>query len=114
MLASLMKRATKAGLENRIDSRMCSKESLNLDEVENRIDFALAFAIVHEIPDVTSFFQQIYSALRPNGILLFSEPKGHVSENKFLKTLKIAEDVGFTPSETPDIWRSRSRLLEKC
>ena len=113
MIASLMKRATKAGLQNRINNRLCSHNSLNLEDVENGVDFALAFAIVHEVPDAKSFFQQIYSALKSNGLLLFSEPTGHVSEIKFQKTLDIAQGVGFKPSETLDIKRSRSTLLKK-
>ncbi|MBW1641905.1 MAG: class I SAM-dependent methyltransferase [Deltaproteobacteria bacterium] len=113
MIASLMKRATKSGLHNRIDHRVCSYDSLNLEDVKNGIDFALAFAIVHEVPDAKSFFQQIYSALKSNGLMLFSEPNGHVSEIKFQKTLDIAGNVGFKPSETLYIKRSRSTLLKK-
>jgi ubiquinone/menaquinone biosynthesis C-methylase UbiE len=113
MIASLMKRAAKAGLQNRIDQRVCSKNSLHLEDVENEIDFALAFAIVHEVPDAQSFFQQIYSALRPNGLLLFSEPKGHVSEINFQKSIDIAASAGFNPSESIDIRRSRSIVLKK-
>lgn len=113
MIASLMKRATKAGLQNRIDQRVCSKDSLNLEDAENKIDFALAFAIVHEVPDAESFFQQIYSALRPDGLLLFSEPKGHVSDIKFQKSIEKAEQIGFKPLEKLSIRRSRSIVLKK-
>jgi ubiquinone/menaquinone biosynthesis C-methylase UbiE len=113
MIASLIKRATKAGLQNRIDHRMCSTDSLSLEDVKEKIDFGLAFAIVHEVPDAKRFFQQIYSALKPNAELLFSEPKGHVSEINFQKTLDITKKVGFKPSETLHIKRSRSILLKK-
>ena len=70
MIASLMKRATKAGLQNLIDSRVCSRDSLKLEDVKHGVGFALAFAIVHEVPDAKSFFQQIYSALKSNGLLI--------------------------------------------
>ncbi|MCJ7773402.1 MAG: class I SAM-dependent methyltransferase [Desulfobacterales bacterium] len=113
MLQSLLKRATKAGLQDRIDHRVCSTDSLNLENMEKAIDFALAFAIVHEVPDAKKFFEQIYSALKPNGLLLFSEPKGHVSKTKFRKTLDIAEGIGFKSSEASHIMRSHSILLKK-
>lgn len=113
MITSLMKRAAKADLKHHIDYRICSTESLNLEDMERKIDFALAFAIVHEMPDAEIFFQQIYSALKPNGILLFSEPKGHISSNAFQKSLDISESVGFKPVEAPSVMRSHTRLLKK-
>jgi ubiquinone/menaquinone biosynthesis C-methylase UbiE len=113
MIQSLLKRAAKAGLQKRIDHRLCSKDSLNLDDVKNGINFALAFAIVHEVPDSDVFFQQIYSALKPNGTLLLSEPKGHVSGKDFQNTVTIAEEAGFKSLETYYIMRSRSVLLKK-
>ncbi len=113
MIQSLMKRATKAGLQDRIDGRLCSSENLPLEDMKSRIDFALAFAIVHEVPDARKFFEQIYSALKPDGLLLFSEPKGHVSENKFQKAITLAEEAGYTPLDAADIMRSRSILLKK-
>ena len=113
MIAALMKRAVKAGLQDRIDQRICSSNSLNIDDLKEGIDFALAFAIVHEVPDAESFFKQIYSALKPNGLLLFSEPKGHVSEIKFQKSIEIAERAGFTSFDSLSIKRGRTKVLKK-
>jgi len=113
MITSLLKRAGKAGLKNRIEPRSCSGHSLNIDDLGNQVDFALAFAIVHEVPDPESFFRQIFLTLKPGGSLLFSEPKGHVSELKFKKSIDIAINIGLISSEPLDIMRSRSMLLKK-
>ena len=113
MMASLIKRASKAGLLEYIDHRICSKDSLNLEDMKEGIDFALAFAIVHEVPDAEVFFRQIHFALKLNGTLLFSEPKGHVSEKNFQNTVTIAEEAGFKSLETPYVMRNRSVLLKK-
>jgi len=113
MIKTLMKRAAKSGLQDRIDYRVCSTESLNLNDLDNTIDFSLAFAIVHEIPNAEHFFKQIFQAIKPNGSLLFSEPKGHVSEKNFQRSLDVAEGVGFQPVKKLTIMRSHSMLLKK-
>jgi ubiquinone/menaquinone biosynthesis C-methylase UbiE len=113
MIISLKKRAKKAGLTDRIETRICHQSSLGLDDLHEEIDFALAFAVVHEIPNTTRFFDETYRALKPTGSLLITEPKGHVSEKDFQRTISIAQQNGFKINDNPSIPRSRTMLLEK-
>jgi len=56
MVDRLKKRAGKAQLLDRIDARVSSANSLNMDDLRGRVDFTLAFAMVHELPIVTLSF----------------------------------------------------------
>ncbi len=113
MIKSLEKRAQKAGLFNRIETRICKNDSLGLDDLEEEIDFVLASAVVHEVPDASSFFLDIYRAIKPSGKLLVIEPKGHVSKKDFEKTISVARQNGFEITSYPEISRSRVVLFLK-
>jgi len=113
MIKSLEKRAQKAGLADRIETRICHHNSLGLDGLKEKIDFALASAVVHEVPDAHTFFSQIYEMIKPAGTFLVVEPKGHVSEKAFEITISIAEQNGFNVIDSPKIGRSRTVLLGK-
>jgi ubiquinone/menaquinone biosynthesis C-methylase UbiE len=113
MIKALVRRATKAGVIDRIDHRVCDKDGLGLEDLTGKVDFALAYAVVHEVPDAEAFFQQIHTALRPGGTCLVAEPKGHVSEKKFEKTLSTAEKAGLELAERPRIRRSHAALLSR-
>ncbi|RLC00254.1 MAG: methyltransferase type 11 [Deltaproteobacteria bacterium] len=101
MVASLEKRARKAGVSDRIETRLCSQDSLSLNDFTEKIDFALAFAVVHEVPDASVFFSQVRETLKPGGTLLMAEPKGHVSEKAFETTISVAEQNGFKRGGSP-------------
>lgn len=113
MIRSLERRGHKAGLSSRIETRICHHNSLALDDLREEIDFALASAVVHEVPDASSFFSETYEAIRPTGRFLVVEPKGHVSEKDFEMTVSVAEQNGFAAIQRPRISRSRVVLLEK-
>ncbi|MDL1963709.1 MAG: class I SAM-dependent methyltransferase [Deltaproteobacteria bacterium] len=113
MIKSLEKRAQKAGLANRIETRVCRHNSLDLDDLKRKINFAFAFAVVHEVPDAHTFFSQIYETIKPTGIFFVVEPKGHVSEKDFEITISIAEQNGFHVMDSPKIGRSYTVLLGK-
>jgi 2-polyprenyl-3-methyl-5-hydroxy-6-metoxy-1,4-benzoquinol methylase len=113
MMRSLEKRARKAGLSERIETRVCSQDSLDLGDLDGQIDLALAFAVVHEVPDASRFFSETHAAIKPSGRLLLAEPTGHVSEASFVETVAAAERSGFSVVETPKIKRSRTVLLGK-
>ena len=113
MIRSLEKRVQKAGLSGRIESIICNNDSLGLDDFKEKIDFALAFAVVHEVPDAAGFFSEIYKTIKPGGRLLVAEPKGHVSEKDFETTVSIGKQHGFTSAETPEIKGRRVVLLQK-
>jgi ubiquinone/menaquinone biosynthesis C-methylase UbiE len=111
MIASLKKRAANAGLEGRMEFRVCEPESLTIDDLAGRVDFAVASAVVHEVPDQRRFLTEIFNALKKGGNLLFSEPAGHVSRDGFNGSLSLARAVGFEIRETRRIIRNHSALL---
>jgi ubiquinone/menaquinone biosynthesis C-methylase UbiE len=108
MLATLQKRARKSGVEGRIVPHLCESDSIGVKEP---IDLALAFWMVHEVPDQSKFFQEMKLLLKPQGILLLAEPTIHVTRPMFEETLEKAGEVGFTVMENPKIFMSRTAIL---
>lgn len=113
MIKSLEKRAAGAGLSARMESRVCTQDSLGLDDLSGSVDVALASAVVHEIPDPASFFRQVFGALKPDGTFLVLEPRGHVSPGDFQATTSLAEQEGFTVLSTSRSFSGHSALLQK-
>jgi len=113
MLASLLRRARRAALLGRLDLRLCSTNSLNLDDLEKTLDFALAFAMVHELPSPETFFREAYRALRKDGRLLVVEPRGHVTQNAFATTVSLTAQAGFEEIDRPLISLSHGVCLRK-
>jgi ubiquinone/menaquinone biosynthesis C-methylase UbiE len=113
MLSKLKKRAQKASLDDRIEMRLAKPESLGIGDLAGKIDFAMAFAMVHELPDAGAFLKEIHSALKPDGRMLISEPAGHVTAEAFEKTVQIAEEAGFALVDRPSINREHSALFQK-
>ena len=108
MLAALRKRARKQGLEKRIVPHVCEAVAIGVREP---IDFALAFWMVHEVPNQAKFFLEIKLLLKSKGKLLVAEPTIHVTRRMFEETLKRAGEAGFTVTENPKIFMSRTALL---
>jgi len=108
MLAALRKRARKQGLEGRIIPHLSEAHSIGVRE---SIDFALAFWMVHEVPDQSKFFHEMGLLLKPEGKLLLAEPTIHVARVMFERTLKRAGEVGFAVTENPKIFMSRTAVL---
>ena len=113
MLEALKRRAAKAGLLERLDARLAQPDSMPLAGLEGAVDFALAFAVVHELPAAGRFFAEVSRALRPGARLLLAEPAGHVKPAEFEEELRQAAGAGLNPVDRPPIRRSRTVLLEK-
>lgn len=113
MIRTLVRRAGRAGLSERIDARVCESDSLCADDLDGKINMVLAFYVIHEIPDVPGLLNQIHSMVVPGGKLFIVEPKGHVSESGFEDTLAVARETGFATIDRPPVRRSRSALLER-
>lgn len=90
-----------------------SELSLLIEEYEGKVDFALAFAVVHEVPDQIKLFEEIYLSMKPNALLLLSEPKGHVTQEEFDRAVAIAQATDFKIEAYVEIRRSRSVVLRK-
>lgn len=110
MLERVEKRTGKAGLSGIIETRLCGEDDIRISEP---LDFALAFWMVHETPDAGQFFSQVFSALKPSGLLLMTEPAFHVSRSQFKNELDMAVEAGFHVKDYPKITFSSSVLLEK-
>ncbi len=113
MLKSLQRRALKASVADRIITRVCNPTSLCLGDFVGTIDFAVAFAVVHEVPDARSLFAEVFQALKPGARCLIAEPKGHVSAHEFELTLAAAEQTGLRVVGNPKIPRCHAALLGK-
>jgi ubiquinone/menaquinone biosynthesis C-methylase UbiE len=113
MIKSLRRRAARAGVSDRIETRVCSTSSLGIRDLEGKVDFALAYAVVHEVPDAAAFLAEIGEVLVPGGRLLIAEPKGHVSGEALEETVAITQKAGLSVIDRPDIKRSRAVLVEK-
>jgi ubiquinone/menaquinone biosynthesis C-methylase UbiE len=108
MLQRVKARVEKAGVADRVQLHRCTPDSLDLTE---QADFALAFWMAHEVPDIRSFFDQIHSLLGDGGRLLLVEPKGHVGQEDFQQEVEAAQAAGFCVQESPKIALSRAALL---
>lgn len=114
MLQSLSKRAKKSNLNKQINTRTCSFDSLQINDLSNLIDFTLLFAVVHEVDNQEVLFKEIFEASKPGSKLLFAEPKGHVRDNDWIKSLAIAETIGYRELESNlKIRGSHSIVLQK-
>ena len=111
MLDKVRARAERKGLAARIKLHHCPPESLDLDG--ELADFALAFWMVHEVPDAASFFGQVAGVLRQGARCLVVEPKGHVGNDDWAGTLDLARGAGLRPGEGPRVAFSRSALLTR-
>ncbi len=108
MLDSLMRRAGRAGVADRIRPHLCGPDAIGVTE---RVDFASAFYMVHETPDARAILAQIRACLKPDARFLLVEPKFEVSTARFAVTLDVAASVGLRLLETPRILLSRAAVL---
>ena len=113
MIEKLRDRATKAGLMDRIEVRVAQPGSMGIVDLADKIDFTLAFAVVHEFPDARSFFAEVAAASKDGASLLMAEPKGHVNAATFEGELQAASAVGWDVVARPIISGSRTALLKK-
>jgi ubiquinone/menaquinone biosynthesis C-methylase UbiE len=110
MLERLHVRAEAAGLSSRIEPRLATPSGLG---VRGPVDFALAFWMLHEVPDQRAFLGEVHEMLSPKGRLLLVEPWGHVSRSQFAAALDLAREAGLDLVSRPRVGFSRAALLER-
>ena len=109
MLQKLSKKIRGTELEDRIKLVKCEKDSINVSE---KIDFGLAFFMVHEVPKKEPFFKQLKTILNEKGQILLVEPRlFHVSRKDFEVTTNIAADAGFIIHQGPRLPLCLSAIL---
>jgi ubiquinone/menaquinone biosynthesis C-methylase UbiE len=112
MLDKLQKRAEKAGTGHIIKPLLIGK-NYHPEKLKEQIDFTLLFAVVHEVPDKKNLFSEIFTMSKPGAKVLFAEPKGHVSNEDFERSIQIAEAAGFKRSAEKPMQKGLSVLLVK-
>jgi len=113
MIRSLKRRAKRAGLSDRIDTRVCSEHSLDLSDLDGKVDLALALHVVHEVPDAGNLMSELYRVTRPSGKLFVVEPEGRVTVDDFAKTVGVAEQAGYLLESKVALKRGQGALLAK-
>jgi len=111
MINSLRRRARRAALADRIETRVCSEHSLGVGDLSGSVDLVLALHVVHEVPDRDRLMLELYQATRLSGHLLVVEPKGHVSADDFATTVAAAERAGFATVKNWLAQRGHGALL---
>lgn len=96
-------------LESRIQLIKSNDDGFNIPE---KVDFILAFYMVHEVPDKDNLFKLLKNLLNDNGKFLFIEPTlFHVSKKEFESSLQKAANAGFKVAEGPKLTFSHSAVL---
>ncbi|MGE5421941.1 MAG: class I SAM-dependent methyltransferase [Ignavibacteriales bacterium] len=109
MLDKLQLAAQNQDLQSRIKLHQCNENSLNIDE---KVDFALAFWMVHEVPNTKRFFDEVVTILKPGGLFLMVEPKIHTSFSTFQKEINQACSSGLQPHKGIKVNFSRALLFD--
>jgi len=109
-LAVVNRRAARASVGDRVETRLARTDHLPLP---SGIAFALAFWMLHEVPDTDAFLTQVRDALAPGGALLVAEPTVHVSQREFDDEVRRAVALGFVAESTSGIRFSRAVQLRR-
>ncbi len=113
MLDILEKRASKAGVGQRIHTHCATPNNIGLPRQSDGIDLALTFWMVHETPNIENFVAEVYSLIKPGGKYLLAEPKGHVTPAHFQRITDSAVYAGFHVLNHPRIALSHAAWFQK-
>ncbi|MDO8836147.1 MAG: class I SAM-dependent methyltransferase [Vicinamibacterales bacterium] len=113
MIDGLRRRARRAGVADRVHTIVSSPGDAGLTAFADSADLAVVIHVLHEVPDQYALLCQVYAALRPGGLLLIVEPKGHVTQAEFEATIERARRAGFRDTDREAGWRGLSVVLEK-
>ena len=97
-------------LEKHITLHKCEEDKIGVSEL---VDFVLLFYMVHEVPNIEAFFNEIGTMLKPDGKVLIAEPPFHVSKTEFENTIKKASAAGLKVAARPKIFPNKTAVLEK-
>jgi len=110
MLQKICDKIKGTELENRIFLIKNERDSFGIPE---KVDFILAFYMVHEVPDKEALFKGLKENLKKNGQLLLVEPKlFHVTRKEFKLTIEAAKKCGFETRKGPKLLFSFSAILK--
>ncbi len=110
MLSITREFAAKKGVLDRITLHQCQENDIALPDTQ--VDFALAFYVVHEVPDRQIFLKQVAELLKPDARFMLIEPNHHVTESQFRQILEEAESVGLQYIKPTKVIFSRGMLFK--
>jgi 2-polyprenyl-3-methyl-5-hydroxy-6-metoxy-1,4-benzoquinol methylase len=113
MLEKLITRARKARLEEIIVPGLIIANGNSNQKSNQNADFALLFAVTHEVADKEKLFSFLSCKMKTNALLLFAEPRGHVNAESFRQAVVLSEKEGFRKVRDLKIRKSHAILLEK-
>ena len=110
MLQKIRNKIHGTELEDRIKLIKSEEDKFNVSE---KVDFILAFYMVHEVPNKNRLFEALKNVLNEKGQFLIVEPKFfHVTKKEFGLTMQIAEKAGFRVTQGPKLPFSFSAILK--
>lgn len=108
MLEKLRNKIKGTNLERRIALHKCEENRIGISE---KVDFILAFYMIHEVKKKDDLFLELKSILNPNGKMFIVEPKFHVSKKAFEEMVLKLEATGFKIIERPKVFYGRTVLI---
>ena len=108
MLDKIRKKINGTALAQNIELHKSDCERIGVVE---KVDFVLAFWMVHEVRSQKPFFEELRSILKPNGLIFIIEPKIHVVKKAFNAMVDMLKESRFTIVETPKVFFSRSVVV---
>jgi len=108
MLEKMKMKISGTNLEKRVEAHLCQDDRIGISK---KVDFVLAFWMVHEVPDQQGLFEELKSILKPGGRIWVIEPKIHVSEKSFKKMINLLESASLEIVDRPKVSLSRTALL---
>jgi len=110
MLGKVRKKIKSTSLEQTIELHKSDLENIGVVE---KVDFVLAFWMVHEVRNQEKFLEELISILKPNGLIFIIEPKIHVTKTEFGKIVDKIKASGLSIVESPKVFLSRTMILSK-
>lgn len=96
-------------LEKSVEMHLCGEDQLGLTQ---KVDFVLAFWVLHEIQNQEKVVRELVSLLNPGALIFVIEPWFHVPKAAFNATLELTRKYGLEVIETPSVFFSRTAVLK--
>ncbi|MDI6777657.1 MAG: class I SAM-dependent methyltransferase [Patescibacteria group bacterium] len=108
MLEKIWAKIKNTDLGKIITLHKVGEDKIGLDE---KVDFALVFYVLHELPNQGKFLAELKTILKLGAKALIVEPKFHVSRKAFQNSVELMKKLGFEIIETPKIFMSRAVVI---
>ena len=109
MLDIIQRKIAGTPYEKIISLHKCSPDSINVQE---KVDFALMFYMVHEVPNKEHLFQEVLPLIKEDGLVMVVEP-ALISNNEFDEMIRHIKTYGFEKYDKLHIMFSKGMVLRK-